>query len=60
VWLAATLVRLEQRPEARAVAEEVLTRLPHLTLSRWPMFSLYRKRQDADHMTDALREAGFS
>ena len=60
VWLAATLVRLGQRSEARAIIADVLKRLPALTIKRWPMFSLYRSPQDADRMTQALRAAGFA
>ena len=60
VWLAATLVRLGRRTEARAIAAEVLNRLPQFSLNRWTIFSLYRDPQDADHMIEALREAGYS
>lgn len=52
-------MRLEQRTEARALTAEVLKQSPHLTLGSWPMFAVYRQRQDADHMIEALREAGF-
>jgi len=61
VWLAATLVRLGQRTEARAIIAEVLKRAPQMkmTLRRWRAPLLYRDPQDADHMIEALREAGF-
>src|SRR5262249_55394220 len=59
LWLAATLARLQRRTEAKTIAAEVLARLPKFTLERCTMLSLYRIRQDADHMIDALREAGF-
>lgn len=60
IWLAATLVRLGQREEARQIIVEVLARAPQMTQERWRAPSLYRDQRDADHMADALREAGFS
>lgn len=59
VWLAATLVRLGRRGEAKALATEVLRRFPRLNLTRWPT-SLYRRGEDSDHITDALHLAGFA
>lgn len=59
VWLAATRVRLGQRDEARALMTELLTRIPHLSLDRWRIFSLYRDPADTAHMVDALNEAGL-
>jgi len=60
IWLAATLVRLNQPEAARALATEIRTRAPHFTVKRWPALSLYRDGNDADHMIDALRQAGFT
>jgi adenylate cyclase len=60
LWLAATLVRLGQRAEAREIIAEVLNRAPHLTQARWRAPSLYRDPEDAAHMADALREAGLA
>jgi len=59
VWLAATLVRLGQRAEARAIIAEVRKRAPQMSLKRWPAPWLYRNPDDADHMIEALREAGL-
>jgi tetratricopeptide (TPR) repeat protein len=61
VWLAATLVRLGQGAEARAVIAEVLGRAPQMAMARkrWRAPWLYCDPQDADHMIEALREAGF-
>ena len=61
VWLAATLVRLGQGAEAKAVIAEVLSRAPQMAMARkrWRAPWLYRDPQDADHMIEALREAGF-
>jgi adenylate cyclase len=59
VWLAATLARLGQRTEARALIAEVLKRAPQMKV-RWRAPSLYRSLDDAAHMTDALRDAGFA
>jgi hypothetical protein len=60
VWLAATLIRLGQRIEAREVVAQVLQRAPEMTLARWPAPCLYRNPQDSEHVIEALREAGFS
>jgi adenylate cyclase len=59
VWLAATLVRVGQRTEAREIIVEVLKRAPKMS-TRWHAPSLYRNPQDSEHMIEALREAGFS
>jgi len=61
VWLAATLIRLGQRMEARAIIAEVLKRAPQMTmtLGRWRAPWLYRDPQDAEHMIEALQEAGL-
>jgi adenylate cyclase len=59
VWLAATLVRLGQRIEARRIVAQVLQRAPGMTLTRWPAPRLYRQPQDSTHMMEALRDAGF-
>jgi predicted Zn-dependent protease len=59
VWLAATLVRLGQRTEAKEIIVEVLKRAPKMS-TRWHAPSLYRNPQDSEHMIEALREAGFS
>jgi hypothetical protein len=59
VWLAATLARLGQHTEARALIAEVLKRAPQMKVS-WRAPSLYRNLDDAAHMTDALRDAGFA
>jgi adenylate cyclase len=60
VWLAATLIRLGQRTEAREIVAKVLKRAPNMTLARWRAPTLYRNPQDSEHMIEALREAGFS
>jgi TolB-like protein len=60
LWLAATLVRLGQRAEARAVAAEVIRLSPVFTLKNWPAFALYRDWKDHEKMTEALRAAGLS
>jgi adenylate cyclase len=59
VWLAATFVRLDDRGEARGLISELRSRLPHLDLTRWRIFELYRDRADRTHMLDALHEAGL-
>jgi adenylate cyclase len=60
VWLAATLIRLGERAEARAIIADVMQRAPLMTLKRWPAPSLYRDPHDGEHMIEALREAGLS
>ena len=57
--LAATLMRLDQPDEAKAVIAEILKRLPELTLERWPMSIVFRNRRDSDNLFDVLRSAGF-
>lgn len=57
--LAATLVRLGEAAEARAVIAELLTRLPHLSRERWPMSSVFRRPGDSDRLFDALGVASF-
>jgi adenylate cyclase len=57
--LAATLLRLGQPADAKAVIADVLQRLPDLTLARWPMSSVFRTPGHAEHFFDPLREAGF-
>ncbi|MGV3632967.1 MAG: winged helix-turn-helix domain-containing protein [Pseudorhodoplanes sp.] len=57
--LAATLHHLGQHDEANAVVAHVLKQLPHLTSARWPMSSVFRNPRDAEHIFDALRQAGF-
>jgi adenylate cyclase len=59
VWLAATLIRLGQRAEAREIIAEVLRRAPRMA-KRWRAPSLYRNSRDSEDMIEALREAGFS
>jgi adenylate cyclase len=59
VWLAATLVRLGQREEAKTIIAEVLKRVPLMTLDRWPAPRLYLHQRDSDHMVEALKEAGL-
>jgi adenylate cyclase len=58
VWLAATLVRLGERTEAREIIAEVLKRAPKMA-ARWRAPTLYRNPQDSAHLIEALREAGF-
>jgi adenylate cyclase len=57
--LAATLTRLGQEKEAKAVVVEVLKRLPALTLARWPMSSVFRNPDDARNLIEPLRKVGF-
>jgi adenylate cyclase len=61
VWLAATLVRLGEPSEARALVAEVLRHAPMMAMSfkRWRAPWLYRDPDDAEHMIAALREAGL-
>ncbi len=61
LWLAAALIRLGERTEARALVAKVLRWAPQMSLAlkRWPAPWLYRDPQDADHMIEALREAGL-
>jgi len=59
IWLAATLVRLKRPKEARALATDVLRRAPQFALQRWPALAIYSHKDNADHMIEALREAGF-
>jgi predicted Zn-dependent protease len=60
VWLAATLMRLEQPSEGRALAADVRKRsLGKFTVSRWPALALYKNEQDAQHVIEAMREAGL-
>lgn len=59
VWLGATLVRSGQLAEARAAIAAALRLAPAISVQRWPMFARYRNAEDAAHMIDALREAGF-
>lgn len=57
--LAATLERLGQKAEAKAVIKEILKRLPDLTLARWPMTTVFRNPGDSERLLVALRQAGF-
>ncbi len=59
IWLGAILIKLGQHMEARAAIAGALKQVPGLTIEGWPMFSCYRNADDAAHMIDALREAGF-
>jgi len=59
LWLAATLVRLGQIEEAKAIASGTLAQVPHLRLKKWPALSVYRNPGDAEHVSAALRVAGF-
>lgn len=59
VWLTATYIRLGRRDEARAIAADVLARSPNMSADKWPALALYKRAVDADHMIEALREAGF-
>ncbi len=58
--LAATLTRLGQHGEARAVMGELMARLPTLSIARWPMTSVFRKDKDNRRYVEALREAGLA
>jgi adenylate cyclase len=55
-WLAASLVRLGEGEEAKAVAADILRRWPRAPMHWLPP---YRNPQDAEHANEALREAGF-
>ena len=59
VWLAATLIQVRKFVEARALIAELRERLPHLNLSQWRLFSLYRDRSNSDRMIAALHKAGL-
>jgi adenylate cyclase len=58
--LAATLMRLGQRDEARTVTTELSKRLPHLSIGRWPMTSVFRRDRDCERFVEVLREAGLT
>ena len=60
VWLAATFVRLGRVAEAQALIADVLTRLPHLTLKQWKIFSLYRDPAVSADMIGSLNRAGLT
>lgn len=57
--LAATLVRLGEAAEARAVVEELLSKLPRLSARQWPMSTVFRNPSDAEQLFEALRLASF-
>jgi adenylate cyclase len=57
-WLAATLVRLGEAEKAKVVAAELLRHRP--TITHWLPLAPYRNPQDAEHVNEALREAGIS
>ena len=57
--LAATLYRLGEDNEAKAVVADLLKRLPHLTTARWPMSSVFRNPHNSEGIFTALRESGF-
>ena len=57
VWLGAVLVRLGASAPARATIAEVMSRLPHLTLSRWRLFELYRDSEVSRPMRRDLHAA---
>lgn len=57
--LAATLLRLDQDAEAKAVITDLCVKLPNLTLKRWPMTSVFRNPSDAERLFGPLRDAGF-
>lgn len=59
VWLSAVLVRLGELTEARATVSEVMSRLPHLTLSRWRLFEFYRNPQTCREILGDLHAAGM-
>ncbi|CAN7436373.1 winged helix-turn-helix domain-containing tetratricopeptide repeat protein [Bosea sp. LjRoot237] len=59
VWIAATLVRLGQYAEAKAIAAKILERSPNMSVRHWPALALYRNPEDAEHMIEALRDAGL-
>ena len=52
-------VRLGHVAEATALIAELRGRVPHLSLDRWRIFSLYRNAADREHMVEALHEAGL-
>lgn len=57
--LAATLVRINELDEARSVVSQLLSRLPHLSIARWPMSSVFRNPRDAELLLESLKEAGL-
>jgi TolB-like protein/tetratricopeptide (TPR) repeat protein len=59
MWLAATLVQLDGKEEAEAVAAEALRLSPRMA-THWLPLAPYCNPQDAEHMMEALREAGIS
>jgi TolB-like protein/tetratricopeptide (TPR) repeat protein len=58
VWLAATLVRLGEDEEAKALAADILARWPRAA-SHWLPAIPFRDRAHAEHTHAALREVGF-
>ncbi len=40
--------------------DELVKRLPKLSIARWPMTSVFRNDRDSEHYVGALREAGLS
>ena len=59
VWYAAALIRLGERAQAKKAIDVALRLAPRISVKNWPMFSCYRNADDASHMVDAVREAGF-
>ena len=60
LWLAATCARLGELQEARAAAAEVLRIEPKWTnLGTGVAIYVFKRREDAEHLSDGLREAGL-
>ena len=60
LWLAATCARLGEVQEARAAAAEVLRIEPKWTnLGTGVAIYVFKRREDAEHLSDGLRKAGL-
>jgi TolB-like protein len=58
IWLVATLVRLGQADEAKAMAADILVRWPRAA-THWLPAVPFSTPEHAEHTLEALREAGF-
>jgi len=59
VWLSVVLVRLGELAEARGIVSDLMHRLPHLTLTRWRLFELYRDPKTSQGILRDLHSAGM-
>jgi adenylate cyclase len=59
-YLAASHAHLGQMDEARKHAAAALHLTPQLTIHALLAVDPYRRREDAEHLADGLRKAGFN